>query len=99
MGILPASGTAYVASYQWASTNALNPTHLDLTERLQDGAGLSFRFRQPLPYFGGLPCRVAATAEMRNLLAQGYVPIMAGGRRLYLMHSPRTVRGGLSFTF
>jgi hypothetical protein len=98
-GTLPASGTAYAASYQWASTNALNPTHLYLTERLQDGAGLSFRFRQPLPYFGGLPCHLAATAEMRNLLAQGYVPIMAGGRRLYLMHSPRTVRGGLSFTF
>lgn len=98
-GTVPTSGTAFAVSYQWASANALNPNHVYLTEQLQDSVGLNLRVRQPIPYFGGLPGRVAATAEVRNMLAQGYVPITAGGRRLYLMHSPRCVRGGLSFTF
>jgi hypothetical protein len=38
--------------------------------------------------------------EMRNLLAQGYLPIeTAAGRRIILTQTPRAVRGGLSFIF
>jgi hypothetical protein len=48
----------------------------------------------------GIPGRLEATAEMRNMLAQGYLPITtAGGRRMLLTHTPRAVRGGLSFIF
>ena len=39
-------------------------------------------------------------ADLRNLLAEGYVPLLTPqGRRVYLLHTPRSVRGGLSFIF
>jgi hypothetical protein len=38
--------------------------------------------------------------EIRNLLAQGYVPVLGeDGRTLYLVQSPRTLRGGVAFNF
>jgi hypothetical protein len=38
--------------------------------------------------------------ELRNLLAQGYVPVMGGdGRTVYLVQSARSVRGGIAFSF
>ncbi len=47
-----------------------------------------------------MPGRLEATADLRNLLAQGYLPIRtADGRDVFLIHSPRAVRGGLSFIF
>ncbi len=53
--------------------------------------------RQPIPGFGG---RVEATADIRNILAQGYLPLTtADGQRILLVQNPRSVRGGLSFTF
>jgi hypothetical protein len=61
--------------------------------------GLNVYVRQPLPRMGGLPWRMEATAELRNMLAQGYVPINAGGQRLLLFDTPRSLRGGLSFIF
>ncbi len=41
-----------------------------------------------------------ATADLSNLLAQGYLP-QAGldGRRLLLVQTPRRFPGGVSFTF
>jgi hypothetical protein len=63
-------------------------------------AGLNVRIKQPIPQFCGLPGRLEATAEFRNMLAQGYLPITAAdNRRLILTNSPRAVRGGVSFTF
>ena len=39
-------------------------------------------------------------ADLRNLLAQGYLPLgIAGGQSLTLLETPRSVRGGLSFIF
>jgi hypothetical protein len=70
-----------------------------LTERAREGLGLNVSVHQPIPYFGGLPGHLEATADMRNLLAQGYVPLTYAGRRTYLMQSARSVRGGLSFIF
>jgi len=38
--------------------------------------------------------------DLRNLLAQGYVPVLdQDGRTVYLVQSARAVRGGLNFTF
>jgi len=38
--------------------------------------------------------------DVRNLLAQGYVPVMGqDGRTIFLVQSARSVRGGVSFTF
>ena len=98
-GISPGTGTKFAASYQWADMLALNPAHMYLTQDARNSLGLNIQVRQPIPYFAGLPGHMEATAEMRNLLAQGYVPLTCNGQRLYMMQSPRSVRGGLNFTF
>ena len=98
-GTAPGTGTQFAASYQWANVLALNPAHMYLTQNARENLGLNIQVRQPIPYFGGLPGHVEATAEMRNLLAQGYVPVTYNGQQLYMMQSARSVRGGLSFIF
>ena len=96
----PHSGLRFSAGYRWMDYGALVPTHLFLTSGLQPEAGLNIRIQQSLPSFGIWSGRMVASAELRNLLAQGYVPVTtADGRRLYLIQNPRTVRGGLSFIF
>jgi hypothetical protein len=41
-----------------------------------------------------------AVVDVRNLLAQGYIPVMTqDGSTIFLVQSARSVRGGLSFTF
>ncbi len=57
---VPKSGTRFRASYQWASSAALSPAHLYLTEEGTEGTGLNFYVRQPIPYFGGLPGHVGS---------------------------------------
>jgi len=38
--------------------------------------------------------------DLRNLMAQGYVPVMGqDGRTVYLVQPARSVRGGVAFTF
>lgn len=99
-GISHWTGTRFSAGYQWTDYGVLSPTHLYLTHGIQPETGLNFRVTQPLPIFGIWSGRVEATAEVRNLLKQGYVPITtADGRTLYMIQNPRAVRGGLSFIF
>jgi hypothetical protein len=99
-GVAPVMGTRFTTSYEWSGSRSLTPGHVYLTQRLYPETGLNVRVRQPLPLWDGLPGRIEASAELRNLLAQGYLPLsLADGRRLVLAHSPRGVRGGLSFIF
>ncbi len=98
-GTIPQSGTQFIASYQWSNLDALNPSHMFMTQRMREGPGLDIKLRQPVPYFGGLPGHLEATADLRNLLAQDYSQINYAGRRLYLLQQARSVRGGLSFVF
>lgn len=99
-GIIPGAGTRFSASYEWSGSQSLTAGHVYLTQRLYPETGLNVRLRQTLPAWGALPGRLEATAELRNMLAQGYLPIsLADSRRLVLAHSPRAVRGGLSFIF
>jgi hypothetical protein len=99
-GTAPWFGTRFSAGYQWTDYSVLSPTHLFMTTGFQPEPGLNVRVRQSLPSFGLWSGRLEATAELRNLLAQGYIPVStADGRKLYLIHYPRTVRGGLSFIF
>jgi len=99
-GRLPGSGTRYLASYQWTDYRALSPGHMFLTGVASPDAGLNLSIRQPVPAFPFMSGRMELTAEMRNLLAQGYLPLeTTAGRRLMLIHTPRAVRGGLSFFF
>jgi hypothetical protein len=56
--------------------------------------------RQPLPSLFGMPGRLEITADVHNLLAQGYLPLYAGdGRRVLIVQSARAIRGGLNFIF
>ncbi len=104
--MLPLTGTRVITSYGWTDFRALMPAHLSLTEPSNLGAtqdiGWNVYIRQPLPplpgMFGNFG-RFEATAELRNLLAQGYLPITVNDQKAVLTNSPRAVRGGLSFIF
>ncbi len=96
---LPVTGTAISASYQWMNYSAIMPNHFYLTQSAYPETGLNLQLRQPIPSFPGMPGRLEANAELRNGLAQGYLPISEGGQRVLLIQSPRAVRGGLSFIF
>jgi hypothetical protein len=61
---------------------------------------LNVFFRQPVPCTRSLPGHMDIVVEIRNLLAQGYVPVFGqDGRTVYLVQSARAVRGGLAFNF
>ena len=100
-GTAPGSGTRYAVSYRHTDYSVLHPVHLSLTQRMTLEPGLNFYVRQQIPRVGGLlPGRLEASAEVRNALGQGYLPIgTPGGYRLLLIQSPRAVRGGLSLIF
>jgi len=95
-GRIPRSGTQVTANYGWTDFRVLMPAHVYLTQKQAQDIGWNLYVRQPLPCFNGLPWRMELTAELRNLLAQGYVPL---GPRTILTNSPRAVRGGLNFIF
>ena len=73
---LPVTGTIISASYQWTDYRALMPTHFYLTQRNYPEPGLNIRVRQPIPSFLGMPGRLEASAELRNMLAQGYITVL-----------------------
>jgi len=94
----PRTGTHLIASYQIALGDARwvmagNPYSM---QPLRSLPGLNVGLRQPIP---GLGKRVEATAELRNILAQGYLGINTSSGRLLLVDNPRSVRGGLAFIF
>jgi hypothetical protein len=98
-GVLARTGTRLSASYMWTSNGTLGPSHAWLTQRSQPLMGLNLQVRQPVPA-GGLPGRLEMTAEVRNLLADGYVPVLTpDGRQIWLVQFPRALRGGFSFIF
>jgi hypothetical protein len=98
--VAPRAGTRLATSFQWTDYRALSPTHLFLTQGFQPELGLNVQIRQPIPVVSIWSARLEASAELRNLLAQGYVPVSTfDGRKLFLIQNPRAVRGGLSFIF
>ncbi len=99
-GTVPHTKTHWIASYRWVSGQALTPVDMFNASAGQTDPYLNLFVRQPLPGTGSLPCKMEALVEVRNLLAEGYVPVMGqDGRTLYLVQSARAVRGGLAFTF
>jgi Carboxypeptidase regulatory-like domain len=98
---VPWIGTHFIASYQvagdhrWASMG-----HSYTTDSVRQMPGLNLYVRQTIPGLSMLPWRMEATADLRNMLAQGYLSLGApGGQQLMLVDNPRSVRGGLSFIF
>jgi hypothetical protein len=99
-GLLKKTGTRYVASYQYADLKAAVPMANYSTQPDRAEPGLNIAIRQPIPFFMGMSGHVEATAEMRNVLAQGYLPLaMADGRQILIVNNPRVFRGGLAFIF
>ena len=97
-GTLPRAGTRLAANYGWTDFNVLMPAHLFVTQDISQDIGVNLYIRQPLP-IGGMPWRMEASAELRNLLAQGYLPLGGAGTHSVLTNSPRSLRGGLNFIF
>ena len=96
----PRTGTRIVASYQMADNRWSVPAPDYSTSSLRPAPGLNIYVRQPIPGLSVLPWRMEVTADLRNLLQQGYLPLTTtDGSRLVLMETPRTLRGGLSFIF
>jgi hypothetical protein len=99
-GVIPGSGTRLIASYKWTSGNALSTVDAFNASPGQIDPYLSLFIRQPLPCGSFMAGKMDALLDVRNLLAQGYVPVMGqDGRTVYMVQSARALRGGLAFTF
>jgi len=100
-GKVPGCKTHWTTSYGWLSGPALTPVDMFNASAGQSDPYLNVFLRQPLPGFSFLlPVHMEAMLDLRNLMAQGYVPVMGqDGRTVYLVQSARSVRGGVAFTF
>jgi len=100
-GGLPHCKTRWIASYRWTSgDNTLTEVDLFNASAGQADPYFNLFVRQPLPHLHGMPLNMEALIDLRNLLAQGYVPVIGpDGKTVYLTQSARSVRGGLAFTF
>lgn len=99
-GYLPRTGTRWIASYRWTSGNTISPVDAFNASPGQTDPFLSVFIRQRLPGASFIPAKMDALIDLRNMLAQGYVPIVGpDGRIVYLMQAARSLRAGVAFTF
>ena len=99
-GSIPRTHTRWIASYRWVNGSALTPVDMFNASPGQSDAFLNLFVRQPIPTMGFLPAHMEALIDLRNLLAQGYVPVMGqDGQTVYFVQSARSVRGGVTITF
>jgi len=99
-GMLPKSKTRWMASYRWISGEALAPIDMFNASAGQADPYLNLFIRQPIPGTGFFPGHIEAIVDLRNLLAEGYVPVLGQDMHtVYLVQSARSVRGGVAFTF
>lgn len=99
-GAFSRTHTRWIASYRWVNGQSLTPVDMFNASPGQSDPYLSLFVRQPIPSMGFLPGRMEALIEVRNLLAQGYVPVMGqDGQTVYLVQAPRAIRAGLAFSF
>ena len=99
-GRVPGCNTRWTASYGWMNGHGLTSVDMFNVSAGQSDPFLNVLLRQPLPGFSFLPVHIEALLDLRNLLAQGYVPVMGtDGHTVYLVQSARSVRGGVAFVF
>jgi len=99
-GTVPKTKTRWMASYRWVNGEALTPVDMFNASAGRADPYLNLFFRQPIPGTGFFPGHVEAIVDLRNLLAQGYVPVLGhDGHTVYLVQSARAVSGGVAFTF
>ena len=99
-GTVPKAKTRWIASYRYTGGHhALTPVDLFDSSPGQSDPYLNLCIRQPIPA-SFLAGHMEILMDLRNLLAEGYVPVMGrDGHTLYLVQSARSVRGGVAFSF
>lgn len=99
-GRIPGAGTRWIASYKWLSGQALTPVDVFNASAGEADPFFNLFIRQPIPSSDLLPGQIEALVDLRNLLAQGYVPVIGpDGQVVYLVQTARSVRGGVAFVF
>jgi hypothetical protein len=99
-GTVSRTQTRWIASYRWTDGQALTPVDMFNASPGQSDPFLSLFIRQRIPTLGFLPAHMEALIDVRNLLAQGYVPVVGqDGQTVYLVQAARSIRGGVSITF
>ncbi len=99
-GTVHSTHTQWIASYRWVNGSALTPVDMFNSSPGQSDPFLNLFIRQHIPTMGFLPAHMEMLVDLRNLLAQGYVPVMGqDGQTVYLVQSARSVRGGVAITF
>ena len=89
--------TRWIASYRWINGPAVTPVDMFNSSPGQSDPFLNIFIRQPIPCLGN---HMEALIDIRNLLAQGYIPVLGqDGQTVYLVDSARSIRGGVSFSF
>jgi Carboxypeptidase regulatory-like domain len=97
-GTLEGTGTHWRASYRWQPDDTVTGVAPCTAEA--DAPYLNLHLRQPIPVRSGGAVRVEALLDVRNLLAEGYLPVVSSdGALLLFAQSQRGVRGGVAFTF
>ena len=97
-GKIRGTGTRIRTSYRWQPSKFVSA--VDPYSSFSDQAFFSLQLRQPLRWGMRLPKGLDAMIDVTNLLAEGYRPFLsADGQTLYFAQAPRTVQGGLSFSF
>lgn len=92
--------TRWIASYRWTDGSALTPVDMFNASPGQSDPYFNLFIRQPIPTLGFLPGHMEAILDVRNLLAQGYVPVIGqDGQTVYFVQSARSVRGGVTISF
>jgi Carboxypeptidase regulatory-like domain len=92
---VPWAKTEVSASYKWINGLAVSQVDAYGESLYHMDPYLSMEVRQPLP----LPGHVEVTADVGNLLAQGYTALSTNDGRVVLVSSYRFFRGGLSLLF
>lgn len=97
-GTLEGTGTRWRASYRWQPDDTVTevaPFAVDATAPY-----LNLRVRQPIRLGHEGSSGFEAMVDVRNMLAQGYRPILLNdGSLLMFAQDQRSIRGGLAFTF
>jgi hypothetical protein len=99
-GTIPRTHTRWIASYRWVDGPALTPVDMFNASPGQSDPFFNLFIRQAIPTMGILPAHMEALIDLRNLLAQGYVPVVGqDGQTVYLVQAARSIRGGVSISF
>jgi hypothetical protein len=99
-GTVNRTHTRWIASYRWIDGPALTPVDMFNASPGQSDPFLNLFIRQHIPTLGFLPAHMDALIDVRNLLAQGYVPVIGqDGQTVYFVQSARSIRGGVSINF